>query len=340
MVNVGIVGATGYAGEELIELLLKHPQARINDISAKIDKPKNIAQIFPHFQGRINLVCSKPDLARIKKSCELVFLALPHTVSMEIVAGLLEAGIKVIDLSADYRLKDARTYEKFYMVKHKDIANLKQAVYGLPEIYRLKIRGARLIANPGCYPTVAILALAPLFSLNLVESDSIIIDAKSGVTGAGRKIAESFLFSEINEDFKAYKVNIHQHAPEINQELSKLAGKKITVIFVPHLLPLSRGILATIYVKKSRKSQVASRKLSEVYSNFYKNEPFIRLRKEGDFPRLKDVVKTNFCDICIKEEADRIIVVAAIDNLLKGACGQAVQNMNIMYKFPENLGLL
>jgi N-acetyl-gamma-glutamyl-phosphate reductase len=340
MVNVGIVGATGYAGEELIGLLLRHPQARIADISAKIDKPKNIAQIFPRFQGRINLVCDEPDLARIKKTCDLVFLALPHTVSMEIAGVLLKAGIKVIDLSADYRLKDAKVYEKFYMVKHKDIANLKEAVYGLPEIYRLKIREAKLIANPGCYPTAAILALAPLASVNLIDTDSLVIDAKSGVTGAGRKIAESFLFSEINEDFKAYKVNMHQHAPEIDQELSKLALKKIKVTFVPHLLPLSRGILATVYAVKEEAAKKKKQDIIGLYEKFYNKEPFVRIRKEGDFPRLKDVVGTNFCDICIKEEADKIIIVAAIDNLLKGASGQAVQNMNIMYKFPENLGLL
>jgi N-acetyl-gamma-glutamyl-phosphate reductase len=259
---------------------------------------------------------------------------------MEYVPALLKAGKKVIDLSADYRLKDTKIYEKFYNARHKDKPNLSEAVYGLPEIYRLKIKNAQLIANPGCYPTVSILGLAPLVAFNLVETDSIIIDAKSGITGAGRKLAESFLFSEVNEDFKAYKVNVHQHSPEINQELSKLAGKKISVSFVPHLLPLNRGILATIYVKKIKNKKSKIKNVTNLYKKFYKKEPFIRIRDEGDFPRLKDVVMTNFCDIGIKDNPESIIIIAAIDNLLKGAAGEAVQNMNIMYKFPEYTALL
>jgi N-acetyl-gamma-glutamyl-phosphate reductase len=340
MLNAAIIGATGYAGEELIDILLRHPEARIRNISAKIDKPKRVSDIFPRFKNRIDLVCSEPDVKQISETCDLVFLALPHTVSMEIVPSLLKPGKKVIDLSADYRLKDTKIYEKFYHTKHKDKLNLSQAVYGLPEIYRAKIKDARLIANPGCYPTASLLALAPLVAFNLIEGNSIIIDAKSGVTGAGRKIAEGFLFSEINEDFKAYKVNIHQHAPEIDQELSKLAGKKLSVTFTPHLLPLNRGILSTIYVKKSKKLKGKSQNLIALYKKFYKKEPFVRIREEGDFPRIKDVVRTNFCDIGIKDDADSIIIICAIDNLLKGASGQAVQNMNIMYKFPEYTALV
>lgn len=341
MINVGIVGATGYAGEELIDILLRHPEARITNICAKIDKPKNISEIFPKFKGRINLVCKGPDIKEIIEKSDLVFLALPHTVSMELAPKLLKAGKRVIDLSADYRIKDAKVYEKFYQVKHKDKMRLASAIYGLPEIYRAKIKDATLIANPGCYPTAILLALAPMAAFNFIESDSIIIDAKSGVTGAGRKVAEGFLFSEINEDFKAYKINTHQHAPEVNQELSKLAGKKVNVTFVPHLLPLNRGILATIYAKKSHKvtgSQGPA--LIETYKKFYKKEPFVRIRQEGDYPRIKDVAGTNFCDISIKDEGGNVIIIACIDNLLKGASGQAVQNMNIMYKFPEYTALL
>jgi len=340
MLNVGIVGATGYAGEELIDILLRHKGVRITSISAKIDKPEPISRIFPRFKDKIELICKEPDIKEIVRTCDLVFLALPHTVSMEIAPQLLKAGKKVIDLSADYRLKDTRIYEKFYQTKQKDKLHLAEAVYGLPEIYRAKIKNARLVANPGCYPTVSILALAPLVAFDLVDTDSIIIDAKSGVTGAGRKIAEGFLFSEVNEDFKAYKVNMHQHSPEINQELSKLAGRKIKVTFVPHLLPLSRGILATVYVRKSKKSKAKSQNLINLYKKFYKKEPFVRIRDEGDFPRVKDVAGTNFCDIGIKDNAEGIIVIAVIDNLLKGASGQAVQNMNIMYKFPEDTALL
>ncbi|MCK9603667.1 MAG: N-acetyl-gamma-glutamyl-phosphate reductase [Candidatus Omnitrophica bacterium] len=341
MLNVGIVGATGYAGEVLIDILLRHPQVRITNISAKIDKPQNISDIFPKFKGRIDLVCKEPDIKEICKACDLIFLALPHTVSMQIVPLLLKQGKRVIDLSADYRLKDTKIYEKFYNVKQKDKTNLTQAVYGLPEIYRAKIKNATLIANPGCYPTASILALAPLVALDLVDPGLVVIDAKSGVTGAGRKLAEGFLFSEINEDFKAYKVDTHQHSPEINQELSKLAGKKINVTFVPHLLPLNRGILATAYLKKAQNAKIKKAEgILSLYKKFYKKEPFVRIRDEGVFPRIKDVAGTNFCDIGIKDSGDNIIVISAIDNLLKGASGQAVQNMNIMYKFPEYTALL
>lgn len=338
MVNAGIVGATGFAGEELIAILLRHPKARITNISAKIDKAQPISAIFPKFKGRLEMVCKEPDIKEMSRVCDVVFLALPHTVSMHIAGGLLKNGRRVIDLSADYRLANTGVYEKFYGIKHKDAANIKQAVYGLPEIYRARIKTARLIANPGCYPTAAILALAPLLSIGSFDLGSIIIDAKSGVTGAGRKLAEGFLFSEINEDFKAYKVDCHQHAPEIDQELSKLAGKKLSTTFVPHLLPLNRGILETIYIRKSRKQKAAD--LVGLYKRFYKDEPFVRIKEPGVFPRLKDVCGTNFCDIGIKDSAERVIVVSAIDNLLKGAAGQAVQNMNIMYGLGQESGLL
>ena len=337
MLNVGIVGVTGYTGEELISILLNHPQVRIAGLFSRSSSSKSISEIFPQFKSKLDLICLKPEVKDISAKCDLVFLALPHTTSMELAGKLLKEGLKVIDLSADYRLKDYKVYEKFYKHKHEDKISLKDAVYGLPELYKAKIKEAKLIANPGCYPTVSILALAPLLAFNLVEPDSIIIDAKSGVSGAGRKLAEAFMFSEVNEDFKAYKINEHQHAPEINQELSKLAGKKIKITFVPHLLPVNRGILATIYLKKFRNSK---QKLIDLYKKFYKKEPFVRIKKEGLFPRLKDVVGTNFCDIGIKEEKKSVIIVAAIDNLLKGASGQAVQNMNIMYKFPEKTALL
>ncbi|MDP2905093.1 MAG: N-acetyl-gamma-glutamyl-phosphate reductase [Candidatus Omnitrophota bacterium] len=338
MIRVGIVGATGFAGEELITILLRHPEARITNISAKIDKPQAISAVFPKFKGRLDMVCAEPDVNKIAEACDLVFLALPHTVSMEIAPLLLKKGKKVIDLSADYRLLDTAIYKKFYNTTHSDAENIKRAVYGLPELYRVKIKNVSLVANPGCYPTASILALAPLVSLGLCKADSIIIDAKSGVSGAGRKLAESFLFSEINEDFKAYKVDCHQHSPEINQELSKLCGKKLAATFVPHLLPLNRGILATIYADKTDKKKALG--LTAIYKKFYKGEPFVRVKDEGAFPRLRDVCGTNFCDIGIKDCQDKVIVIACIDNLLKGAAGQAVQNMNIMYNLAEGTALL
>ncbi len=339
MVNAAIVGATGYAGEELIHILLKHPFVRITNLSAKIDAPAQVSELFPRFKKRIDLVCYPLDIKKVIMEADLVFLALPHTVSMSIVPKLLSAGKKVIDLSADYRLKDPKVYGQYYQTAHTDIPNLKPAVYGLPELYRQKIKGASLIANPGCYPTAAVLAVAPLLATAEIEPHSIIIDAKSGVTGAGRKVANDFLFPEVNEDFRAYKVNSHQHAPEINQDLSKLASLKIKTTFVPHLLPLNRGILETIYLK-SLKPKASTRDIIALYRKFYKNEPFIRIKEEGSFPRLKDVCGTNYCDIAVKADGSTIIVIAAIDNLLKGASGQAVQNTNIMYKFPETTALV
>lgn len=340
MINVGIVGATGYAGEELIELLLQHPFVHITCISSRSHALEAISSVFPKFKGRLDIICAAPNAEEIARKCDLVFLALPHAASMEVVPKFLKAGKKVIDLSADYRLKDTKAYEKFYGAKHKDKLHLNQAIYGLPELHRVNIKDALLIANPGCYPTASILALAPLIAFNLIDQHSIIIDAKSGVSGAGRQLAQGFLFSEVNEDFKAYKVGVHQHTPEINQELTKLYGKKIAVTFVPHLLPLNRGILVTIYVKKSRESGVRSGGLLNLYKKFYKTEPFVRVREAGEFPRIKDVAGTNFCDIGIKEETDSAVIIAVIDNLLKGASGQAVQNMNIMYGFKEDTALL
>jgi len=337
MINVGIIGATGYTGRELIGLLLKHPHARISALYNTSEESQNISVVFPQFSSQLDMLCAKPDIKDVVKKCDLVFLALPHTLSMEWAPKLLKAGKKVIDLSADYRIKDLTVYKKFYGVKHKDKANLKSSVYGLPELYRSKIKNAKLIANPGCYPTAAILALAPIASVNAICASSIIIDAKSGVSGAGKKLVKEMLFNEVNEDFKAYKVNTHQHMPEIVQVLSKIFGKEVGLTFVPHLLPVNRGILETIYLKKTKniKQDIVS-----LYDKFYKNEKFVRVRKEGEFPSLKDVVGTNYCDIGMKDYGDTLIIISAIDNLLKGASGQAVQNMNIMYGLPEGCGLL
>jgi N-acetyl-gamma-glutamyl-phosphate reductase len=337
MINVGIIGATGHTGEELISVLLNHPYVRLSRLYNTSEEEQKISDAFPQFKGRIELTCSKPDMKDIAAHCDLVFLALPHTVSMNFVPRLLKMGKKVIDLSADYRIKNTKVYEKFYHKAHKDKINLKNAVYGLPELYRAKIKSAKLVANPGCYATSAILALAPLAAFNLIDAKSIIIDAKSGVSGAGKKLEKGLLFLEANEDFRAYKVNVHQHMPEISNILSRLAGKNIPITFVPHLLPLNRGILSTVYAKKAKKSKL---NLVNLYRKFYKKEPFVRIKEEGDFPRIKDVALTNYCDIGIKEDAENVIVICAIDNLLKGASGQAVQNMNIMYKFPETTALV
>jgi len=340
MINVGIVGVTGYTGEELIRLLLNHPQVKISGLFSGSAFGKPISKIFPKFSGKLELVCSKADIKNIVDKCDVVFLALPHTSSMDLVPQLIKAGKRVIDLSADYRLKDSKVYEEFYQYKHKDKPNLKASVYGLPELCRAEIKKAKIVANPGCYPTAAILALAPLVALGPVDFNSIIIDAKSGVSGAGRKKTEEFFSSRDKEDFKAYKVGVHQHTPEINQALSKLAGKKINVTFVPHLLPVRAGILETIYVQKIQNSKFKIQEPVDLYKKFYKNEPFVRIKAQGEFPGLKDAVGTNFCDIGIMNNPDSVIIICAIDNLIKGASGQAVQNMNIMYGFPETMGLL
>jgi len=339
-VNIGIIGATGHTGQVLIELLLKHPQARITHLFNTGKTSQVISEVFPKFKNRLELVCGKPDWLKIKKDCDLVFLALPHTVSMKFAPKLLSLGKKVIDLSADYRIKNPSVFEKFYHARHADPVNLKEAVYGLPELNRQSIKSAKLVANPGCYPTAAILGVAPLLAVDLVDIASVIIDAKSGVSGAGKKIEKDYLFSEIDGDFKAYKVNVHQHAPEINQVLSKISGKPVKITFVPHLLPIERGILATIYLKRNLNSKLKAKSILDLFKKFYKNEPFIRIKPEGVFPRIKDVAETNFCDIGVQDFGETIIVISAIDNLLKGASSQAVQNMNIMYKLPETAGLL
>ncbi|MFA5099589.1 MAG: N-acetyl-gamma-glutamyl-phosphate reductase [Candidatus Omnitrophota bacterium] len=340
MLQVGIAGATGYTGQELVDILLGHPQVRISGLYSTIDQPRPFGSVFPKFAGRISLPLKKLDLKELADSCDVVFLALPHTTAMDAVPYLLKSKKIVIDLSADYRLADTAVYKAAYQVAHKDKINIKRAVYGLPEVYRQKIGTAQLIANPGCYPTAAVLGLAPLAATGAIERSSVIIDAKSGTTGAGKKAVLESLFSEVDEDFKAYKVNAHQHMPEIEQELSKLSGGKVPITFVPHLLPLKRGILETIYVKLNKSAVRSPKDLVSLYRKFYKNEPFVRIRPYAEFPSLKDVACTNFCDIGIKLNGSSAIIVSAIDNLRKGASGQAVQNMNIRFRFPETLGLL
>ncbi len=338
--RVSIVGVTGYTGQELLDSLLKHPEVRVTGIYSTIEEAKLFSDIVPKFKNRTNLILKKIDINEIIEISDIVFLALPHTTAMDVVPQLLKAGKIVIDLSADYRLQDVSVYEKAYGHEHKDKSNILEAVYGLPEIYKQKIKTAKLIANPGCYPTAAILALAPILALDSVDFNSIIIDAKSGTSGAGKKATQDLLFTEVDEDFKAYKVNSHQHMPEINQELSKLANANVDVTFVPHLLPLQRGILETIYLKTKNPGCYDTQSLIDLYKKFYKDEPFVRVREKGDFPKLKDAVGTNFCDIGLRVDGEKIIIVSVIDNLLKGASGQAIQNMNIILDYPQYMGLL
>ena len=339
MLRVGIVGAKGYGGEELINLLVNHPQVRLTYLADQLKRPEPISESLPQFADRVDLDCEPFDARTCVERCDLVFLALPHTVSMQLAPALAAKGRKIVDLSADYRLRNTAVYTAYYKKTHKDLANLKKAVYGLPELYRAKIKKASFIANPGCYPTAAILGVVPGLIAGLIDPKDIIIDAKSGVTGAGRKATLEFSFNELHADFKGYRFLRHQHAPEIDQELSRVAVKKIKVVFCPHLLPVRRGILETIYLKT--KKAVSLEKVHGVYKKFYKTEPFVRVRKMGVLPQLKHVVRTNFCDIGLvaDPEQKRLVVVSTIDNLLKGASGQAVQNMNLMCGFPEATAL-
>lgn len=338
MLKVGIMGASGYAGEELIRILLKHPEVQIRAVAAKIDKIA-IYNLYPWLKGRLDLECGDMSADDIAKQCDVVFLALPHKVSMQFVPLFLKKQKKVIDLSADFRIKDVGVYEKWYGVKHEYPEYIDKAVYGLPEFYREKIKKAGLIANPGCYPTGIILGCAPLLKEKLVDVKFIVCDSKSGVSGAGRVPNQALMFTEIQNSFRPYKVNAHRHMPEVDQELSFINGSKVEVNFIPHLAPMERGILSTIYLKL--KKEIDVKKALKLYKDFYKNEYFVRILDEGVYPDTKNVARTNFCDIGLKVFPERslVIVMTAIDNLVKGASGQAVQNMNIIYGFEEKKGL-
>ena len=338
MIKVGIVGISGYSGEATLELLLNHPEVCVTYVSANNTKGK-ISDIWPQLADKTNLFCNKFDIKKAASLCNLIFLAVPHTVSMSLTPKLLAAGVRVIDLSGDYRLDNIREYKKWYGAEHKDTGNLRKSVYGLPELYREDIKKARLVANPGCYPTAALLALTPFVSIHGKSVELIVIDAKSGVSGAGRKASVALNFCEVNENFKAYKILHHQHAPEIDLYLSKTSPKLPKVHFVPHLLPVNRGILETIYVRISQKLALID--LYNIYRRFYKTEPFVRVLAPGQQPELKNVVGTNMCDIglTLSPNKDMLVITSAIDNLIKGAAGQAVQNMNIMSGFKETAGL-
>ena len=339
MTKIGVLGASGYTGLELIRILLNSKQVKISAITSEKYTRTNISDIFPFFKGRLDLIYETLSPEVISEKCDFVFSALPHKTSMSVIPSLLKAGKKAVDLSADYRLKSPDIYKEWYKEEHTSPELLGSAIYGIPELKRKKIKAASLVANPGCYPTSVILALAPLIKENIINTDKIIIDSKSGVTGAGRKVEEALLFAECNENFKSYSLASHRHTPEIEQEISEIAGKKIKITFVPHLLPVNRGILSTIY--SDLISDLTSDKILKIYENFYKGERFIRIMGHGKSPQLRSVLGSNYCDIGfqIDRRTKRIIVISAIDNLVKGAAGQAVQNMNIMLGFEEYAGL-
>jgi len=337
MMKVGIYGASGYTGQELLRLLLRHPGITVAAVTSRRYRGKAVAELYPVFADLTDLVFMDATPEAFAELAEVVFLALPHGVSMSVAPGFLAAGCKVIDLSADFRLRDAGVYEQWYQAHSaKDL--LSRAVYGLPELYREKIACTALVANPGCYPTSVILALAPLLRAGVIDPETIVIDSKSGVSGAGRTAQVGSLYCEVADGFKAYKVAEHRHTPEIEQELSVLSGRQVTVSFTPHLVPMSRGILSTIYARVNG----AEPDLSELYQDFYRNETFVRLCPPNQYPATQYVRGSNYCDIGCKYDprTGRLIVLSAIDNVVKGASGQAVQNMNIICGFPEQTGLM
>ncbi|MCK5451696.1 MAG: N-acetyl-gamma-glutamyl-phosphate reductase [Candidatus Omnitrophica bacterium] len=337
MVKVGIVGVTSYTGEELIGILLKNEGVEICSLSARsVDKETALATLYPQFK-QADLIYKPLDVDEILAKCDLVFLALPHTVSMTMAMDFLKNGKKVIDLSGDYRLSE-EVYKKWYKADHVDVGNLKNAVYGLPELNREKIKTADLVSNPGCYPTSVILGLLPIIKEIPDNGINIVVDSKSGITGAGRKSATELISDGSMENFKCYKANEHRHIPEMDKILTSVAGKDIEVHFVPHLLPIKRGILSTIYVP--HRGLASGKDIYALYEKWYRNEPFVRVKPFGELPEVKDVAYTNFCDIGITVSRGMLIIVSVIDNLLKGASGQAVQNMNIMCGLDECSGLI
>ncbi len=342
--KVAIIGASGYSGEELIRLLLNHPHAELAAVTSRQNAGQTLAQVFPKFASHPlskTLRFTEPKAERLAKQADVVFLALPHGVAAEYAVPLLDAGCVVIDLSADFRLKSAEIYKEFYAHDHPVPDLLKKSVYGLPEIYREQIKKALLIASPGCYPTSILLPAIPLLKAGLIKPAGIIADSLSGVSGAGRKAEADYLFCECNESVRPYSVPKHRHLSEIEEQLSLAAGAGITIQFTPHLIPVNRGILTTLYLAPADKS-IDAEKISACYRKAYGNEPFVRLLDGKNLPDTKNVNGTNVIEIAwrLDPRTGRLIVMSAEDNLVKGASGQAVQSLNLLCDFPETAGLV
>ncbi|MDD4754164.1 MAG: N-acetyl-gamma-glutamyl-phosphate reductase [Desulfitobacteriaceae bacterium] len=339
MIKASVIGATGYAGAEVVRLLALHPEVELVYLTSQSYIGQQIDDVYPHLKGFVNNVLVEQETEKIAESSDVVFVALPHGHAVSTGEAVVKAGKKVIDLGADFRFRNALVYEQWYKVKHGAPALSETAVYGLPEINRERIRDAVVVGNPGCYPTSALLALYPLVKEKLIDPQSIIIDSKSGVSGAGRTPAIGSLYTEAAEGIKAYNVGRHRHTPEIEQELSIFAGESVYVSFTPHLTPMIRGILTTAYATLSDKAK--SLNLNQYYREIYAREAFIRVHPEGVWPQTKWVLGTNLCDIGVAADprTNRVVVTTVIDNLVKGAAGQAVQNMNIIFGLPEKTGL-
>lgn len=338
MVRVAVIGATGYAGAELVRILSGHPHAELRMVTSRQYAGTDFSEVYPSMAGHVDMRCQAFSEQAVSEAAEVVFTALPHKVSMGVVPGLIDRGNKVIDLSADFRFKDPAVYEAWYE-PHEAKDLLKTAVYGLCEIYFREIQKASLVGNPGCYPTSVLLPLLPLVKGPFVDLDNIIADSKSGISGAGRSPNLLTHFCEVNEGFRAYKVAEHRHNPEMDETLSQFAGRSVHITFVPHLVPMTRGMLTTIYV--GLRESVTTEDVASRLDTFFADKPFVRICPPGRFPNTMHVKGTNYCDIGFKvsERTRRLIIVSAIDNLVRGASGQAVQNMNIMFGLPETAGL-
>jgi N-acetyl-gamma-glutamyl-phosphate reductase len=337
--KIAVVGANGYTGGEMTRLLAGHPSVEIAALTSRRFAGKNIADVFPALRGVLNIPLVELDTGEIAKKCDAVFLAIPHTQAMPIVADLAKEGVRVVDYSADFRLKNPGVYEKWYNTPHTEPELLENSVYGLPELHWDEVRDARLIALPGCYPTAALLALAPAIKHDLIDRGTIVINSMSGVSGAGQNPTQGTHFPEIADNLRAYGVTSHRHTPEIEQELSLLAGETVRALFTPHLVPANRGILSTITAHAV--SETTSEKLVEIYEEFYRSAPFVRICESGSYPEIRFVRGSNYCDIGLAYDArtSKLIAISAIDNICKGAAGQAVQCMNIMFGLPEQAGL-
>ena len=338
MHRIAVIGASGYTGVELLRLLSRHPETELVCVTSRQYAGQSVSEVFPSMQGNQDLFFENHDLAGLADRADLVFTAVPHQTAMGMIPDLLDAGCRVVDLSADFRLSDLSTYESWYQ-EHTAPELLGEAVYGLPELFREQIPSARLLANPGCYPTSVALAMAPLLANTLIDATTIIVDSKSGTSGAGRAAKVDTLYCEVNEGFKAYSLPRHRHTPEIEQTLGRLAGSDVTISFTPHLLPVNRGILSTCYANLS--GRISLQELHDIYLEMYASETFVRVLPKGRLPNISQVRGSNYCDIglAVDDRTGRVIAIAAIDNLVKGAAGQAVQNMNLMLALPENTGL-
>ncbi len=335
MIKVAVVGGTGYTGVELLRLLAAHPQVQLHAVTSRTDAGTDVSQMFPNLRGFVDMPFSHPDEAHLEQ-CDLVFFATPNGIAMQQTRALLDAGVKVIDLAADFRLQDIPDWEKWYSMKHACPELVAEAVYGLPELNRARIKQARLVANPGCYPTSVQLGFIPLLKAGVIAPDSLIADTKSGVSGAGRKAEIGILLAEAADNFKAYGVPGHRHLPEIRQGLAQVAGKPVGLTFVPHLTPMIRGIHATLYCRLTQEVD-----LQALFEQHYANEYFVDVMPPGSHPETRSVRAANHCRIAVHrpQGGDTVVVLSVIDNLVKGAAGQAVQNMNIMFGLPETTAL-